>query len=113
VRVLELRAIDLDHSAGIPKKNLGCRFHDTRFSRTSRAEEQQVPHRTPRRVQPGAKNLEHIYEGLHALLLPDYLCAQGRVKITRVVASDGWIQLMADGSFHFINPSSRLAPPNA
>jgi len=65
------------------------------------------------RVQSGAKNLEHVHEGLHALFLADDLCPQRRVKITRIAASYGWIQLMADGCFHFINLSSRLAPPNA
>jgi hypothetical protein len=111
--VLELRAIDLDHCAGISKKDFRGRFDDACLSRTCRTQKKQVPHWTARRIQSGAKNLKHIDEGLHALFLTYDLGPQGSVKITGVIAADGWIQLMADGRFHFINPSSRLAPPNA
>src|SRR5882762_7902872 len=104
VRVLELRAIDLYDRTSIPKKDLRGSFHNARLSRTGRTEEQQVAHRAAGRVQSGAKHLEHVNKGLHALFLPYNLCAQGGVKITRIVASDGGIQLMADGGFHFINP---------
>jgi len=67
----------------------------------------------PGEFNPAQKNLEHVDEGLHALFLTDDLGTQGGVKITSVIAADGWIQLMADGSFHLINPSTRLAPQNA
>src|SRR6267142_1402824 len=113
VGVLELRAIDLDHRAGIPKKDFRGRFHNARLSRTGRTEEQQVTHRTAGRVQSGAEHLEHVNEGLHTFFLPYDLCAQGSVEITRVGASDGWIQLLADGGFHFSDSLSRLAPPHA
>ncbi len=113
MRVLELRAIDLDYRAGVAKEDLGGRFHDARLTRTGRPQEQQVANGAAGRVQSSAKNLEHVHEGLHALFLADDLCPQRRVKITRIAASYGWIQLMADGCFHFINLSSRLAPPNA
>jgi hypothetical protein len=102
---LELRAIDLNDRASVAKENLRSRFHNARLSGTGRAQEQQVPHRAARRVQPGAENLKHIHEGLHALFLPYDLCPQRRMKVTRIVASYRWIQLMADCGFHFINPS--------
>src|SRR6267142_5074488 len=105
VRVLELRAINLDDRASVPKKDLCGRFHDARLSGPGWTQEQQVPHRSAGRIQSGAKNLKHVHEGLYTLFLPHNLGAQGRVKIARVRAANGWIQLMADGSFHFINPS--------
>src|SRR5436189_2466218 len=113
MRVLELRAIDLYHRAGVPKQDFRGRFHNASLSRPGRTQKKQVPHRTAGRVQSSAKNLEHVDEGLHALFLTDDLGTQGGVKITSVIAADGWIQLMADGSFHLINPSTRLAPQSA
>src|SRR5713101_2150324 len=89
VRVLELRAIDLYDRASIPKKDLRGRFHDARLSRTCRTEEQQVAYRAAGRIQSGAKHLKHVNQGLHALFLPYDLCSQGRVKIARVIATDG------------------------
>src|SRR6267378_235704 len=113
VRMLELRAIDLDHRAGVPKQDFRGRFHDARLSRPCRPKKKEVPHRTAGRVQSSAKNLKHVDEGLHTFFLAYDLGSQGSVKITGVIAANGWIQLMADGSFHLTNPSSRLAPPNA
>src|SRR5213082_1612665 len=110
VRVLELRAIDLYDRSSISKKDLGGSFHNARLSRTGWSEEQQVAYRAAGRLQSGTKHLKHVNQRLHTLFLPYDLCSQGRLKITRVIAADGRIQLMADGSFHFINPSSRLAP---
>jgi len=101
--VLELRAIDLDHRASVPKKDLRSRFHDARFARPCRPQKKEVSHRTAGRIQSGAKNLKHVDEGLYALFLTYNLGSQGSVKIAGVIAADGWIQLMADGSFHFIN----------
>src|SRR5216683_2961782 len=112
VGVLKFRAIDFDHRTGVPKKDLRSRFHDARLSGTGRTEEQQVAHRTAGGVQSGTKHLKHVNQGLYTFFLSHNLCSQRRVKITRVIASDGWIQLMANGSFHFINPSWRPAPPN-
>src|SRR5882762_5910670 len=111
--MLELRAINLDHRPRVPKKDLRSRFHNPGLSRACRPQKQQVPYRASRRVQSGTKHLEHVNQGLHALFLPDDLSPQRRVKITRVIASDAWIQLMANGGFHFINSSPRLTPPNA
>src|SRR6266567_3238519 len=105
VRVLELRAINLDDCASIPKKDFRCRFHNARLSRTGWTQEQQVSHGTTGRVQTGAKDLKHVYQGLDALFLPDDLGTQRGLKIARIRAADGWIQLMSDGCLHFINPS--------
>src|SRR5438876_12438582 len=57
VGVLELRAIDLDDRAGIPKQDLRRRFDDAGFSGSSGPQKQQVPYRAPRRIQAGAKHL--------------------------------------------------------
>src|SRR6202041_3034170 len=53
VRVLKFRAIHLDHRARISKQTLGGSFDDARLARARRPQEQQIPYRTPRRVQPG------------------------------------------------------------
>jgi hypothetical protein len=39
VRVLELRAIDLNDRARISKQDLGCRFHNARLPRPCRPQE--------------------------------------------------------------------------
>src|SRR3989475_10915504 len=107
MRMLELRAIHLDHRACVPKENLRGRFHDARLARTGRSAEQPVPHATAGRVQSRTETLEHIYQRLNAFLLPDDLGPQRRVKITRIIAAYRWIQFLTDSGFHGIDPSSR------
>ena len=108
VGVLKLRAIHFDYRAGVPKQYFRRRFHDTSLSRTRGTKKQQVAHRTARRIQPRAENLEHVHEGLYALFLSHNLGTQRRMEIARIIAANRWIQLLSDGGFHRINPSPRL-----
>src|SRR5208283_4301395 len=73
VRVLEFRAIHLDHHARVSKQNLRRCFHDARLARSRGPEEQKVTNWPPRRIQTGTKYLIQVDERLHAFLLPDDL----------------------------------------
>src|ERR1700704_565929 len=66
MRMLELRAVDLDEGACVAEQNLCGRFHDARLAGASRTEEQQVPHRPARRIEASAEYLVQIDQGLHA-----------------------------------------------
>jgi hypothetical protein len=88
----------------ISKEDFRGRFHDAGFSGAGWPQEQEIAYWAPWRIQPGAKNLEHIDKGLHAFLLSYNLGAQGRMKIARIVAADGRIQLLADGGPHCTQP---------
>src|SRR5882724_5431681 len=85
--MLKLRAIDLDHRAGIAKKNFGGRLHDARFSRTRRPEKQQISYWAAWGVQSGAKDLVEIHQRLDALFLSNNFPAQRGLKIHRVCAA--------------------------
>ena len=111
--MLELRAIYFNHCAGVSEENLSRRFYNSRLARTGRTEEQQIAHRPARRIQSSTEDLEHIHKGLHTLFLPDNLCSQGGMEITRIIAADRGIQLLTGGGLHGIHPSSRVTSPNA
>src|SRR5260370_22596832 len=85
--VLKFRAIDLDYRAGISKENLGGGFHDSRLARTRRSKKQQIPYRTARRVQSGAKYLVQVHQRLHALFLSDDFPAQRGLEIDGIRAA--------------------------
>src|SRR5262249_40853957 len=51
VAVLKLRAIDLDGGTGIAEQSFGHGFHNARLARTSRAQKEEIAHRTTRRGQ--------------------------------------------------------------
>src|SRR5260370_36601186 len=87
VGVLKFRAINLDHGAGIAKKNFGRSFHDTRLPRARRPEEQQVPYRTAWRVQSGPKDLVKVYQRLDTLFLSDNFPLQRGLEIDGVGAA--------------------------
>src|SRR5208282_2772819 len=110
MRVLEFRAIHLNHRARISKQDLCGRFHDSRLSRTRRTEEQQVPHRSSGRVQSRAEHLIQVYECLNPFRLSDDLRAQRSFKVSAVGAANGWIQLLSCGTFHGIVPSAFCCP---
>ena len=80
MRMLEFRAIHLDHRARISKQNLRSRFHDARLARTRRSKEQQVPHRPPWRVQSRAEDLIQVHQRLHPFRLSDDLRAQALLQ---------------------------------
>ena len=104
VRVLELRAIYLYDRARISKEDFRGSFHNAGFSGAGRSQEQKIAHRASRRIQPCAKDLEHVHKGLHAFFLSHDLGTQGGMKITRVVATDARIQLLTDGGPHCTQP---------
>src|SRR5260370_28630046 len=108
--MLELCAIDFNHCPSVSEQNLSCGFHNSRLARTGRTEEQQIAHRPARRIQSSTEDLEHIHKGLHPLFLPDNLCSQGGMEITRVITADPGIQVLTGGGLHGIHPSSRLTP---
>src|SRR6266478_9047403 len=85
--VLKLRAIHLDHRAGVSKENLGSRFHDARLARTGRPEKQQISYRTAWRIQSGAKDLVQVHQCLHTLFLSDNFPPQRGLEIDRVRAA--------------------------
>ncbi len=93
VRVLKFGAVHFDHRARIAEQHFGRGFDDARFARARRPEEQQVPHRTSRRVQARAKHLVQIHHGLHRFVLPHDLPPQPRFEIPRLHAAQGWVEL--------------------
>ena len=100
VRVLKFGAVHLDDETGIAEENFRGGFDDARFARTGRTEEEQIPNGTAGRVEAGAKDLIEVDEGLHTLFLADDLAANGVMEIAGIGATDGGVQLMANGSFH-------------
>src|ERR1700723_3661018 len=84
VRVLKFRAIHLDHRARISKQHFGGSFDDARLARAGRPQEQQIPYRTPRRIQSGAKHLVQVHYGLHRFILPHDFPPQPGFKISRL-----------------------------
>src|SRR5207244_4309022 len=100
VGVLKFRAIYLDDRAGIPKQDLRRRFDDAGLSRARRPEKEEVSYGAARRVQSGTEDLVHVDQGLYTFLLANNLGAQGTMKIPRIVAAYGWVQLVADSSSH-------------
>ena len=115
VGVLELRAIDLDDRAGIPKQDLRRRFDDAGFSGSSGPQKQQVPYRAPRRIQAGAKHLVQVNQRLYGLFLTHNLRSQRRLKINRVRAALAWIERKSVVVHDRLlaNPPVRVAVPLA
>src|SRR6266567_4795374 len=85
--VLKLCAIDLDHRARVAKENLGGGFNNSCLARTRRPEKQQIPYRTARRIQSGAKDLVQVHQCLHTLFLSDDFPLQRGLEIDRVGAA--------------------------
>ena len=87
VRVLKLRAINLDAGPRVPKQRLGHGLHHPRLPRSRRPQEQQVPHRTSRRIQPRQKHLIDFDDLLDGRVLPHNAAAQGGIKLSSIVAA--------------------------
>jgi len=102
VRVLEFGAVHFDYQPGVSKENLGSGFDNARLAGTRGPEEQQVADGTTRRVQARAKHLVEVDQSLNALFLTDNLRAQRLLKFARIIASNAWIKLLANGCFHDI-----------
>src|SRR3984957_13930933 len=108
VRVLELRAIHLDHRARISKQHLRSSLDDARLPRARRPQEQQISHRPSRRIQPGAKHLVQVNHRLHRFVLPHNLPPQPCLKIPRLRTPACRIQLAFYGGIHFAVPPAGL-----
>ena len=94
VRVLELRAVHLDHRARVAEQDLRRGFHDARFARAGGSEEQQVPHRTSRRAHSGAEDLIQVHQRADALFLADDLVAQRGLEFLRLHAAQRGIEML-------------------
>ena len=112
VRVLKFRAIHLDHRARISKQHFGGSLDDARLARARRPQEQQIPHRPPRRIQPGAKHLVQVHYGLHRFVLPHDFPPQPSFKIPRLNTPASRIQLPFHRGVHFAHlpPAFRHCP---
>src|ERR1700722_14300175 len=113
MRMLKLRAIDLNHRSRVAKQYFSGGLDDARLARTGWTEEQQIDHRPSGRVQSSAEHLVQIHQGLHALFLADDLRAQGAFKIARVIAADAGIELLANCWSHRTRPLAGRAPQMA
>src|ERR1700730_192129 len=87
VRMLELRAVSLDHHASVAEQNFSGSLHDARLSRARRTKQQEVAHRAAWRVQSGAENLVKLDQRLDAFVLANDSRAQRRFEIQRPCAS--------------------------
>src|SRR5689334_14584345 len=77
MRVLKLRAIDLDASARVAEQRLGQSFDDPGFSGAGRPQEQEIAYRTARRVQSRLEHLVDFHNSFDGLILSNDLAAQG------------------------------------
>jgi hypothetical protein len=93
VGVLELGAVHFNYRARIAEQHFGRSFHHPRLARAGGTEEQQVPHRTPRRIQARAKDLIQVDNRLYRFILPHNLASQPRFKIPGFHAAEFGIQL--------------------
>src|SRR5580658_5860886 len=87
MRVLKLRAVDLDAGMRIAEQSLGHRFHHARLARSSRPQKKQVPHRTSRSIQPGQKHLVNLGDLFDRLVLTHNAAAQRSFKLSRISAA--------------------------
>src|SRR5271166_5341689 len=87
VRMLELRAVDLDAGARIAEERFRHGFDHASLARTCRPKEQQVAYRTSRRVQPRQKHLVDLGDLLDRLILTHNSAAQRGFKLSRVVTA--------------------------
>src|SRR6202021_3475037 len=92
VGVLKLRAIHLDDCARVPEQKFTRCFPHASFARACWAQQEEIPHRPPRRVQSCAEDLVQVHERLHSFRLSDDLRPQRRLKFNRRVASQIWIE---------------------
>src|SRR6266700_462187 len=92
MRMLEFRAVHLDHRSRIPEENLrGC-LHNARLPRPRWPQKQQIPHRTPARAHPRAEYLREVHERADALFRSNDRLAERMLEFLRLDASQGRIQ---------------------
>src|SRR5258708_16126200 len=95
VGMLKFGAIHLKDHSRIPEKNLRGRFDNTRFTRSSRSQEQQVADWPSRRGKSGAKNLIEVYHRLHSFFLPHDLCPQQTVAFASILTPPSRFHLLS------------------
>ena len=100
VRVLELRAIDLDAGAGVPKSDSAIASTTRVLPEPVGPRNKQVPYRTSGRVQTGQKHLVDLRNFLDGLVLADDLAAKSAVKLTGVMTATGRIEYGAQIRSH-------------
>src|SRR5579864_5015725 len=87
MRVLELRAVNLDARPRIPKQRLRHGFDHACLARSCRPQKQQVPHRTPGRIQPRQEHLVDFDDLFYGGILAYDSAAQGPFKLSSIVAA--------------------------
>src|SRR5579872_666961 len=92
MRVLKLRAIDLDAGPRVAEQGLGHGLDHARLARSGRPQKQQIPHRTPRRIQSSQEHLINLYDLLNCLILSHDPAAKGCIKFSSVVAATIWVE---------------------
>src|SRR5262249_2249798 len=81
MRMLKLRAVDLDAGARIAKQCLRHRLHYAGLARTRWSQEQQIPPRTPLRIQSRQKRLVDLRYLFDSLVLADNVAMQSICKL--------------------------------
>src|ERR1700722_4648449 len=110
MRMLELGAINLDAGACIAKQSLRHGFDDTCLTRSGWPQEQQVTHRTARRIQAGQKHLIDFDDLLDRCILPHNAAAQGSIEFSRIVAAAVRIQHSGEVRSHAHRIAARQLP---
>src|ERR1700693_2870869 len=98
MRVLRLRAVHFDDSAGVAEKDFGRGFHNARLSRASRPQEKKISNWASGRIHSGGKDLIEVNHGADAFLLPDDAGAQGGIKLLRFATSALWIKKLGSAA---------------
>ena len=94
--VLELRAIDLDHRAAIPGQCLRGGFHQSRFARSSRSQEQKIANRPARADHTRQVGLINVDNLLDRFVLTNDLALQAGFQVLRLTARERRIQYFVE-----------------
>src|SRR5262249_60048692 len=89
MRVLELRAVDLDRGARVAEERLRHGFDHSGLPRAGGPQEEEVADRSSRRVQPGQKHLIDFDYLFNGLILANDLATKCAFKVPRVTATAG------------------------
>src|ERR1700758_2027064 len=85
--MLKFRTIDLDDSARAAKQDFRRGFDKAGLSGAGGPQEEQIPHRATRRIEPRREYLEQFHERLHTFVLSNDLRAQRLLKLHRLSAA--------------------------
>ena len=92
MRMLELRAINLDACPCVSKQRLSHGFDHSRFSRSRGSQEEQVSYWTSGRIQTRQKHLIDFDDLIDSCVLPHNAAAKGGIKLSSIVAATVWIE---------------------